>query len=368
MMQTRRLRGYVRTPSVRTNARGPGLQNSVPEAPVARVAPISTAKTVMRPVPAPQGIIRRFTRGKEHPRGIVWFGATSFWGHMRHFFASALATQNIDSRDWMTPDEPQELAGPHRRAAGRRSSRVEPDRSARPRSLHRFRRGHGRRRVRQSRGGASHICAVRAAGSGPARRVSCRPARRDPPVRRRHGVSRRDGAGIDESRHQRPGIKCCKRCRTMGDAASSSASLATTTGTTASTASAGMFRRPSPGMTARASARSISPKMLEYYAQWAREFVRGDAIDKPAALAFSGYTAVQNASYFALPLAPAIEMLGVDRQLTTTDSRQGEFLGDYYRARPGFSHARSASRSRCTTSAIRARRARRWSRACNSIW
>src|SRR5262249_41526349 len=38
--------------------------------------------------------------------------------------------------------------------------------------------------------------------------------------------------------------------------------------------------------------------------------------------------------YFALPLAPRIELLAVDRQLTTTDSRQTEFLRDYYEARP----------------------------------
>src|SRR5690606_25729228 len=31
------------------------------------------------------------------------------WGHLRHFGASAVATEDIDSRDWMTPDEPDEL-------------------------------------------------------------------------------------------------------------------------------------------------------------------------------------------------------------------------------------------------------------------
>jgi hypothetical protein len=54
-------------------------------------------------------VLHRFTRGKEHPRGVVWFGATSFWGHLRHFAASAVATENIDSRDWMTADAPQAL-------------------------------------------------------------------------------------------------------------------------------------------------------------------------------------------------------------------------------------------------------------------
>src|SRR3954466_8163558 len=59
--------------------------------------------------PAPAGLVRRFTRGKERPRGVVWFGARSFWGHLRHLVASAIASENIDSRDWMTPDEPRAL-------------------------------------------------------------------------------------------------------------------------------------------------------------------------------------------------------------------------------------------------------------------
>src|SRR5215475_4898105 len=66
----------------------------------------SDDESVARPGPVAEGVVRRFTRGTEHPRGIVWFGATSFWGHLRHLFTSVIATENIDSRDWMTPDEP----------------------------------------------------------------------------------------------------------------------------------------------------------------------------------------------------------------------------------------------------------------------
>src|SRR5262245_52536730 len=65
--------------------------------------------SVRRPGPIPTGVIRRFTRGHEKPQGVVWFGARSFWGHLRHLIASAIATESVDSRDWMTPDEPQAL-------------------------------------------------------------------------------------------------------------------------------------------------------------------------------------------------------------------------------------------------------------------
>jgi hypothetical protein len=74
--------------------------------------------------------------------------------------------------------------------------------------------------------------------------------------------------------------------------------------------------------------------MLEQHAQWAREFVRGGTIDKPQNLVLSGYLPVQSASYFALPLAPGLELLAVDRQLTTVDGHQARFLGDHYQAHP----------------------------------
>jgi hypothetical protein len=95
-----------------------------------------------------------------------------------------------------------------------------------------------------------------------------------------------------------------------------------------------MFRRQAPGKVPRPAVTPISQKKVEHHTRWAREFVRGGKVEKPKALVLSGYTTVQNASYFALPLAPGIELLAVDRQLTTTDSRQAEFLRDYYQARP----------------------------------
>src|SRR5262245_12867865 len=71
--------------------------------------PDSGHESATRPGPVPNAVIRRFTRGKEHPRGVVWFGARSFWGHLRHLTAAAIATESIDCRDWMTPDEPSDL-------------------------------------------------------------------------------------------------------------------------------------------------------------------------------------------------------------------------------------------------------------------
>ena len=59
------------------------------------------------------------------PRGVRWFGASSFWGHLRHFVASAVATEDVDSRDWMTPDDPHELCRYVGRLLGRAGASTE---------------------------------------------------------------------------------------------------------------------------------------------------------------------------------------------------------------------------------------------------
>ena len=47
---------------------------------------------------------------------------------------------------------------------------------------------------------------------------------------------------------------------------------------------------------------------------------------RPGRLALAGYTAVQEASYWALALAPGLDLWGVDRQLRATDFRQRVFF------------------------------------------
>ena len=93
-----------------------------------------------RPGRIPDGVIHHFTRGTEHPQGVVWFGARSFWGHIRHLIASAIATDSIDSRDWMTPDDPKALVA---RITGLLRGNVRVTNLCNwPRSLRGFCRGH----------------------------------------------------------------------------------------------------------------------------------------------------------------------------------------------------------------------------------
>lgn len=50
-----------------------------------------------------------FKGGAHPPYAIRWYGATSLWGHFRNLVSSAIASESIDSRDWMRPLAAQEM-------------------------------------------------------------------------------------------------------------------------------------------------------------------------------------------------------------------------------------------------------------------
>jgi hypothetical protein len=54
----------------------------------------------------------------------------------------------------------------------------------------------------------------------------------------------------------------------------------------------------------------------------------GSKVKRADRLHLGGYTAVQEASYWALPLAPGLDLWGVDRQLRTADFRQRVFFAE----------------------------------------
>ena len=43
----------------------------------------------------------RFHRGAHPPYAIRWFGSTALLGHLRRVAASIVASQAVDTRDWM---------------------------------------------------------------------------------------------------------------------------------------------------------------------------------------------------------------------------------------------------------------------------
>jgi hypothetical protein len=75
-------------------------------------------------------------------------------------------------------------------------------------------------------------------------------------------------------------------------------------------------------------------RMLKDALSAIRALWSGTKIQRPRRLELIGYEAVQNASYWALPLAPRLEVWGVDRQLGRLDYRQRVFFGDRRRESP----------------------------------
>lgn len=63
-----------------------------------------------------------FRQGAHPPFGIRWYGVTSLFGHLRNFTARAIATESVDSRDWMRPNPPAELLGASLGVLGVRAS------------------------------------------------------------------------------------------------------------------------------------------------------------------------------------------------------------------------------------------------------
>jgi hypothetical protein len=67
-----------------------------------------TPPTPLRPRP-PGPPPLTFTRGSRPPYAIRWFGSTALLGHLRHLSSEALASGNLDTRDWMRPQPPEAL-------------------------------------------------------------------------------------------------------------------------------------------------------------------------------------------------------------------------------------------------------------------
>jgi hypothetical protein len=298
--------------------------------------PTSATEPAIRPEPTshrPQGQARqRFTRGRRSPRGVVWFGVTSFWGHLRHFVSAAIATEDIDSRDWMTPDPPPELLGRVARVLGGDETAdtlldalgrdiwidyvsdtgddVSVSRAVARLVVERY-------ELPDPDRAGEHLTAPRgeillfggdtAYPVATAQEITNRVL-----VPFNEALAGRDGGarvllGIPGNHDWYDGLDGFGR----------------------------MFRRrfedeqdPRPSMI------GVSKPMLEYYAEWARELVLGGKVDKPRALVLSGYVPVQNASYFLLPLTRDIHLYGVDRQLKSIDARQKHFFAEWGRSNP----------------------------------
>jgi hypothetical protein len=296
--------------------------------------PTSTPAPPIDLAPAPpDGNPGYGTRGRQKPLGVAWFGFRSFWGPLYHFIASAIATEDIDSRDWMRPDVPTDLAA--RIASQLRGEHAPPSTDpSRPRSLAelldrdvwidfladsgddvsvseavgRLFVGTYRLPDPDPRGGPDHVAAPRGDlllhGGDLAYPVATDADVHDRLVApfNRALVPARDGLrrvilGIPGNHDWYDGLDGFGR----------------------------LMRRRVGELSRELDAPSLAAdkkSRIGHAFQWAEKFVLAGQLQKRRALVLDGYVPVQEASYFLLPLAKDLDLWGLDRQLRSIDFRQ----------------------------------------------
>lgn len=307
------------------------------------------------PDDAPHG---RFVRGLRRPRGVVWFGIRSFWGHLQHFVASAIATEDIDSRDWMQADRPERLATEiarhlspshdpsHDGEAHERLSRY-PGLDERAPDLEvstiteaidrdlwidfvsdtgddaavseavarmifaRYLLPDGEREIEAPRGDVLFF------GGDTAYPVATAGEIHDRVVVPFNRVLREVDAGAKVPRV----LLGVPGNHDWYDGLDGFGRL---------------FRRRIGELSPEEEQPSLEPEhetRLEHVVQFVEKFVIGGQIDKQRVLVLDGYVPFQHASYFALPLAPGIDLLAVDRQLRGVDFRQRKYFARFREGR-----------------------------------
>ncbi len=267
-------------------------------------------------------------RGLRFPLGVAWFGVRSFWGHLQHFLASAIATEDIDSRDWMHADPPQKLAD-------RVVSQLigEPISPPSPGVVRSVTEALGRDlwidfvadtgddvSVSEAVGklfAESYVLPELDGGEVVGRRgdIMLHGGDLAYPVAtaseihdrlivpfNRALVQRRDGIrrvvmGVPGNHDWYDGLDGFGRVmrRRVGELSR---------------------EELDPSL-------ELEPgKRLGRPFEWVEKFVLAGHVQKRKALVFDGYVPVQQASYFALPIAPKLDLWGVDRQLRSIDFRQ----------------------------------------------
>lgn len=292
-----------------------------------------SASNLIRPVWARHDEKRyRFRRGKTKPKGVVWFGLSSFWGHLRHFLASAIATEDVDSRDWMTPDAPDDLLA---RIAERLGATDEA------------------KCLTECLGRDVWIDFV--ADTGDDVEVSERVARL---VAARYELPDpdRDGEFLEAPRgdillfggdtaypvatveeiNNRVMVPFNRVFQSVDDGVERV--LLGIPGNhdwyDGLDGFARLFRHRPDEAHARPSIVSMEQHTMERAADWAREFVRGGHREKAKTLNLIGYTPAQSASYFLLPITERIHLFAIDRQLKSLDFRQRRFFSSWHAQHP----------------------------------
>lgn len=269
------------------------------------------------------------------PRAIAWFGFTSFWGHLRHLLASAIASDSVDSRQWMVPDAPAELLGRIAAVLGPRGAReasslaavmggeVWIDFVADTGDDAMVSEAVARLIAREyelpgEEGGAPGGDSPDASRVLPRGEVLIHGGDLAYPVATVREMSRRLIAPFNRVLEplcdwSRPRVLLAiPGNHDWYDGLDGFARLCAAPCT---------FEKPHEVDDALHPKPNESPVLA-----WAEAFASGEQVRKPGSMALAGYVPVQRASYFRVALTRGVELFGVDRQLRTVDPRQGAYF------------------------------------------
>jgi len=271
---------------------------------------------------APHG---SFRRGYTRPRAVPWFGIRSFYGHLWHLVASAIATQDIDSRDWMFPDAPGALT--------RHVARLlHPAASDAPSVAE----GLGR-----------DVVIDYVADTGDDVEVSRAIAEL---IAAEYDVPEPDGEGTftlprgdlllfggDTAYPVATATEIESRLLTPWNEVFTARHDGKTRALLGIPGNhdwfdgldgfARMFRaRVGPLAQERPTTAAGAEHPVQHFVSWMEAFAMGKHVVKRRALPLVGYEPMQRASYFALALAPGIDLWGVDRQLRQVNFQQRRFF------------------------------------------
>jgi hypothetical protein len=313
---------------------------TTPIAPVAQV-------TAIVPQPLPPDLPKLFyRRGKRWPRAIAWFGFKSFWGHLWNLTASIIATEDIDSRDWMQPDTARALT----RRLAETIGADKPEAQSLTEALN------------------DDVWIDFVADTGDdfslskavARLIAAHYEVSDPDADDGKKIILPRGqllifggdtaypVATDIEIHNRVIVPFNQVFRTSFDG--KSRAILGVPGNhdwyagldgfgrmfRARRLKLDRFNRPKRAKKGEAKPAAVTPDDLEidrlgqigHFIEWVEAFRVGKFVVKRAALALTGYTPVQSASYWTFRIAPGVDMWGIDRQLRLVDFQQRGFFAE----------------------------------------
>jgi hypothetical protein len=255
------------------------------------------------------------------PRAIAWFGFSSFWGHLRHLLASAIATDSVDSRQWMVPEAPGELLG--------RITAVLGPRGARDATT-----------LAEAMGGEVWVDFIADTGddcsvSEAVARLLAADYAIDGELLPRgdvliHGGDLAYPVATVREVSRRLIVPFNRVFEPVADWSKPRVLLSIPGNHDWYDGLDGFARLCQAPCTFEEGpelADALHPQPNENpVLAWAHAFASGKQVQKPGAMAIAGYVPVQQASYFRLPLGRGLEMFGVDRQLRHVDPRQVAFF------------------------------------------